>query len=288
MAKKRKPSPFNSFFRSLDKFKDSVLSKTTVNSLVKDFMGIFNKQLDRKLSFWNRLTTTFLTSKFRKFLKTDFEKENKGIKSWRAKFVSDDLRKILKDKIHYNSMLLGDSRSEVALQMRRRLLGALAGNEDLSKLKELLKPMTQLAKEDKRVKRMVTDQSRKMVADFNEIVADKYQAIGFVWKNMDDKRVVGNPAGLYPDADDNSKAHGDHWSRQGKFYFYENSWAVKEGLINKNSKDFRWAKFNDGLPGKPINCRCFAHNYYDLEDIKDKWPSLISSKGENYITSQQV
>ena len=55
----------------------------------------------------------------------------------------------------------------------------------------------------------------------------------YVWRNAGDRKVRGNPSGLYP------KSRYDHWEREGKVFRYDKPPA-------------------DGNPGEAIQCRCYA------------------------------
>jgi len=59
----------------------------------------------------------------------------------------------------------------------------------------------------------------------------------YIWRNMQDERVRGNPMGKYP------SAKPSHWDREGKVF----AWDEANGEIP-----------TDGHPGFPIACRCWA------------------------------
>lgn len=60
----------------------------------------------------------------------------------------------------------------------------------------------------------------------------------YIWRNMMDRRVRGNPSGLYPNST------FDHWKREGEV--------------------FEWSKPPaDGHPGQAIRCRCFAEPVFE-------------------------
>lgn len=60
----------------------------------------------------------------------------------------------------------------------------------------------------------------------------------YIWRNMMDRRVRGNPGGLYPNST------FDHWKREGE--------------------EFSWSKPPlDGHPGQAIRCRCFAEPVFE-------------------------
>lgn len=281
MALRKKKSPFEAFFKELKKF-EGKLSKTVGKELEKLYNFICKKILKKKFKFWSRSVTTTITKAYRHYIKTGYMERNKGIKGWRLDAIKPQLQKELRSRLNVSLGLISSNAEEVRNEMRRRFLGFLSG-DDRSNAREKLAPVESINRKDKRVQMTITDQTRKMIGSFDRTVASHFKAIAFVWNGREDKKEAGNPSGLYPDADDKSTVHGDHWSRNNKLYFFEDAWVLKEGLINKKSKNFRLAKFNDGLPSEPINCRCWQYNLYNLEDIQDRHPDLISEKGKKYL-----
>lgn len=89
------------------------------------------------------------------------------------------------------------------------------------------------------------DQTAKLTSSLTRA---RHEAVGinkYKWKNSQDRRVVGNPSGLYPRG---NAGHGDHWGRENKVFSY--------------AKPPR-----DGNPGMAYNCRCTAQAVLDLDDI---------------------
>lgn len=212
-----------------------------------------------------------------------FLKNNKGLKGWRLNELKPVFRKQLRERINFTLNLVKTQDTQRMSILQSRFLGWLSGQDSEAtkkpNLRESLKVEKLIRKNDKHYNMILKDQTRKMISNFDNIVAEHYKALGFFWKTRRDNRVVGNPSGKNPKG---NEAHGDHYDREGKFYFYKDNWAVRQGLINKSSKDFHWAEFEDGLPGQPINCRCYAYNIYELEDIPK---TLLSKKGEAYLES---
>ena|GEM_PF-3500366 len=73
----------------------------------------------------------------------------------------------------------------------------------------------------------------------------------YIWRNMQDERVRGNPMGRYP------HAQYSHWDREGKVF----AWDDADGEVPE-----------DGHPGFPIACRCWAQvqeeeALYDTESM---------------------
>ena len=99
---------------------------------------------------------------------------------------------------------------------------------------------------DRRAKFIARDQTAKLVGTLNEARQVDAGITEYIWRNMRDVRVVGNPGGLYPKG---NRVHNDHWTREGE--------------------RFSWKKPPpDGHPGQPINCRCRAEPYIDVEKMK--------------------
>lgn len=80
----------------------------------------------------------------------------------------------------------------------------------------------------------------------------------FQWRTAGDQRVVGKPGGLYPNA---TPQHGNHYARNGLYY----AWDGRERQVNGVKVHGRP---DDGFPGAPINCRCFAAPVIDPSKIK--------------------
>lgn len=94
-------------------------------------------------------------------------------------------------------------------------------------------------------RRIARDQTSKLCTSLNAIRQQDAGINRYTWRNSQDQRVVGNPAGLYPQG---NAVHGDHWQREGQV--------------------FRWDQPpEDGHPGQPIHCRCTAEPIIDLDEL---------------------
>jgi len=105
-----------------------------------------------------------------------------------------------------------------------------------------------------KAKLIARDQTAKAFSDFNHLRMQNCGVQGYCWRNSRDRRVAGNPNGLYPDVDKNSKYHGNHWDREGQYFLFQ---KMAKPPIAPDGKPFRQPP-PDGPPGKPILCRCFA------------------------------
>ena len=226
--------------------------KSTLKSFVKDI----NK----------RQSKSFLTDFRRNFLlnKKQLKDRHYGIRAYKLKDLEPYFQKAYTRNMSYCLDLIKTNNTQLLAKLQNRFINWVT-QADYRNKEDLLEA-TQLPK-DRHTRFIVRDQSNKMSATMDNIIADRYEAIAFQWKTRNDNRVAGKPGGLYPIADDSSDKHGDHWSRRDKFYYYSNiSSDIKKVLHLKkfagNDKDLK-----DGMPGTPIGCRCYAKNYYFLEDL---------------------
>jgi len=116
-----------------------------------------------------------------------------------------------------------------------------------------------LRKARRRAKLIADDQ----IGKFNSQLTERRQGdLGikrYRWRNVGDRRVRGNPAGLYPNATPS------HWDREGKIYKWDDPPA-------------------GGHPGYDIRCRCWAEPVFeDVVDMKESTPSRTVLKAKPSI-----
>lgn len=278
---------FKGFFIEVSKLKEQTDITKLSHSGKKRLLTLLSQALKTQnrsnLMRFSAIFTKSLKKSYISYTKRGFEENNKGLKGWRLNLLKDDLRRELKGRINNSLMLIKTQDEQRMSILKTRFLSWLAETESgkSPNIKETLKVSHEIRKNDRHYRMILADQTRKMIGNFDNIVANKYQALGFFWKTRRDNRVTGKPGGKNPKG---NEMHGDHYARQDKFYFYHNNWAIQQRLINTNHKLFKWADFEDGLPGQPINCRCYAYNIYELEDIPKE---LLSEKGKAYLQEKQ-
>lgn len=141
------------------------------------------------------------------------------------------LEKMLKRWSRHNAELIGD------LTGRAKDRVADVINEGLQKGWSITK-MTQDIEEQfgiatRRARLIARDQVGTLNAQMTEKRQKDIGVTKYIWRNVGDARVRGNPNGLYPHSE------FDHWDRNGKV--------------------FEWSKPPpDGHAGYAINCRCYA------------------------------
>lgn len=92
----------------------------------------------------------------------------------------------------------------------------------------------------------IADEAFIIQSTANRLVQEYAGVRKYKWKTQGDRRVVGNPAGLYPVGNND---HGDHWSRDGKIFEWD-------------SPPF------DGHPGEAYGCRCIALPMMNLNNAE--------------------
>lgn len=99
-----------------------------------------------------------------------------------------------------------------------------------------------------RAKLIARDQTSKIHTAVNQARNEEAGIEEYIWRTARDGRVVGNPAGLYPEVS-NKTVHGNHYAREGK--------------------KFRWDRPpEDGHPGTGINCRCIPEPVIDMTNLQ--------------------
>lgn len=194
--------------------------------------------------------------------------------------------KILKERLFTTSRLLRTSGE--ADDMYRYILGFVTSQvvglttKDYTKLK---KGIEKRAKSDRHFEMVLDSQKALLRSNMDAAFDEVTDAIAFRWETQVDERVVGNPKGLYPKVYD-EYAHGNHWDREGKLYFYPNSSAVRNGFINKKSASYRSVdSLKDGRPSEAYNCRCFSHSISTLSEVFDYDETLLTKKGKEFLKS---
>lgn len=273
------------FYRELDKARqDGSLDNPTASltlRLSKLLKKCINSIAARELEYNTSYAQSSLKRTYNVFIKGGYKSSHRGLKGWKLADLRPKLEKELRARINFSKSLIQLTNAEHSKKINQRFIGWTSSKgEDTSAkgLAEALKVGDTFAKARRHQKMVLGDQTRKMLNGFDNIVAEEHKAIAFIWKTRRDNRVVGNPSGKYPG--NGTELHRDHYHRQDQLYFLHNTWAIKGKLIDTQHKQFKWADFEDGMPGQPINCRCYANYIYDLEDIPTE---LLTAAGERYI-----
>jgi uncharacterized protein with gpF-like domain len=115
--------------------------------------------------------------------------------------------------------------------IRKQILSTL--KLDMENSGQTATTVSEMRKLRNRAELIAVDQTGKLNGQLTKNRQEDIGVTGYIWRNVGDERVRGNPSGPY------SNAKYDHWHREGK--------------------DFLWSTPPpDGHPGQPIRCRCGA------------------------------
>ena len=253
------------------------LSENAIDFIMRHYTKAVNKQLKKDFFDKEKLIKQALKKTYNSFIKKGSYDISPAIVKYKIQDLKPAFKKELEKSIN-NSLSLCKTQDIAFLNKVKNSLLNYCSNTQLKRTQYLFfdNVLPKNYNNIKYQKMVIRDQQKKMVGNMAYITATRNDAIGFIWKNRKDIRVVGNPAGLYPDG--NSK-HNNHWNRENKLYLFKNSSFIKKGLIKKN-KDVEWAEeIPDGLPSQAINCRCTMRILYRLYEIPDNYKSIITQKG---------
>lgn len=119
---------------------------------------------------------------------------------------------------------------------------------------------------DGRAKVLARDQTSKMNTSISAIRQTKLGIECYIWKTVQDERVVGTPGGIWPKT---TKLHKNHYIMQGLLC----KWADPTVYSDDKGKTWkpRTAEMPHNHPGDDIMCRCRPAPFIDIEKLKVKW-----------------
>lgn len=265
---------------------DNILSNTKIEALIRAIDKGIKKDYDKVLKSVNKEVRSKLKNEYNQFIKKGVFRTAPSLQKYKIEDLKPDFKKELESRINVSLSYITTQDQNTIEEIKNRLMNFASIPHPNKNLKELEYDfwndvLPEKAKKNYKTSKwqnmIIRDQQHKLVSNMTYITATKNNAIGFIWKNRKDIRVVGNPSGLYPKGD---KMHNNHWKREGKLYLFRNSEAIKKGLIKK-TKDVQYAdEIEDGLPGIPINCRCTMRLIYRLYEIPAEYKNIITQKGK--------
>ena len=265
---------------------NNILSKTAIEALVRAIDKGIKKDVLKSV---NKEVRSKLKNEYNQFIKKGIFQIASGIQKYKIEDLKPDFKKELERRINVSLSYIITQDKNTIEEIKNRLMNFASIPHNNKNLEELEYDfwndvIPEKAKKNYKTNKwqnmIIRDQQHKLISNMTYITAMKNNAIGFIWKNRKDIRVVGNPSGLYPNGA--NKMHNDHWKREGKLYLFRDSEALKKGLIKK-TKDVQYAdEIEDGLPGIPINCRCTMRLIFRLYEIPAEYKNIITKKGREY------
>lgn len=243
------------------------LNKQNYNNPEEEFLTDIYTRINSKLrSYFDYRflqSRRWFSSKLKKYFysyKKNLETRHK-VRSYRLSELDPILQEDFRRQRQWGLDLIKTQNEENMLKLKRRFMDWV--NLKTLKSKEL--PSLALPN-NKHMKFILKDQTNKMNSSFDKAVSDFFGgAIAFQWKINNDNRVVGKPGGVNPKP---SEMHGNHWKRRDKWYYNpsKKKFLKDSGiLLSKFEGDYNTPE--DGMPGVPIGCRCWAYYIYDIEDL---------------------
>lgn len=198
---------------------------------------------------------------------------HKGISRFTVERLKPKLRAELDRRLMANASLIKLNRDRMMEQTKQRFAGwatsvPTGGSRAVDKreVKENLKKSFQALPYEER--RVLIDQSHKLTADINNIIAVDGGAIALTWKSH------FRQAGYH--------FRPDHKARDGKVYAIRGNWAIEKGLMKKGP-----AGYYDEITavGQEVFCRCAAQYHYNLRDLPS---DMLTRKGEEALATAQT
>lgn len=288
-------SSFNIALKILQSFFDKdliklneVLSKTKIEELTRAIDRGVKKELDKVLQSIEVEVRSKLKKEYNNFIKRGAFRVNPNLQKYKINELKPEFKKDLEKRVNLCLSYIKTLDNQAIEDIKNRLMNWALDPSPAKSMKEYEYNFWENILPDK-VKRnfattkwqnmIIRDQQHKLVSNMTYLTAMKNDAIGFIWKNRKDIRVVGNPVGLYPKG---NKVHNNHWDRENKLYLFRESSFLKKGLI-KRTKDVYYAdELEDGIPGVPINCRCTMRVIYRLYEIPAEYKGIITEKGKEF------
>lgn len=253
------------------------LSNSAIDFIIKYYNQAVRKELKKSYFYKNRLIKNILKKEYNSFLKKGAYNISPAIFKYKIKDLKPAFRKELEKSINNSLNLITTQDITFINKIRNNLLNYCSNTQLKRTQSQFWEDVLPKSYNSRSWQNMVIrDQQKKMVGNMAYITATRNNAIGFIWKNRKDIRVVGNPNGLYPKG---NEKHNNHWNRENKLYLFKDSDFIRRGLIKK-SGDVEYAEdIKDGLPSQAINCRCTMRILYRLYEIPENYRYIITEKG---------
>jgi len=192
-----------------------------------------------------------------------------------SKFTLDKLKPKLRAELDRRIMasanLIKYNREETISNTLRRFAGwatsiPIGGTDIVDKKKEKKNIRKDLATIDFKERRVIIDQTHKLINNINELVATDNGAIAGKWHSHWKQL--------------NYDYREDHKERDEKIYVVRGSWADKQGYLNHPYG------YTDQItqPGEEVYCRCNYVYLYNLKQCKD----ILTKKGELALQSIKI
>lgn len=196
-------------------------------------------------------------------------KTNKGLTKFTIEKLKPKMKAELDRRILASANLIKLNREEAISNTLRRFQGwatsiPVGGSEAVDRREEKQYIKKSLAKLDFEERRVIVDQTHKLIANINDVAATYGGAIAAEWHSH--WRQEGY------------NYREDHRERDKNIYVIKDSWAAKKGLIKPLNG------YTDDItqPGEEVFCRCNYQYIYNLRDLPE---NMLTIKGKTALES---
>lgn len=196
---------------------------------------------------------------------------NKNVTKFTVDRLKPTLRAELDRRIMASASLIKMNREKNIADVLQRFEGwatsiPSGGSKAVDKVKEKQNIKKSLGKMPFEQRRVVIDQTHKLIANINDIVAVDGGAIAGQWYSH----------WKQPNYD----YRKDHKERDNKIYVIRGNWASEKGLIKAING------YTDDItqPGEEVYCRCSYKYIYNLQKLPTE---MLTKKGEQALQSKK-
>lgn len=193
-------------------------------------------------------------------------KVHPGVSQYTLAAIKPKLRRELDRRILANASLIKLNRDKAIAETVQRFAGwatsiPIGGSDITNRKEENQKVRRGMAGLSYVERRCLTDQSHKLVASINDIVAKDGGAIAMKWHHV----AEGPPA---------YQSRPEHVARNGKIYAIRDSWAMQKGFMKLGGHSYL-----DEItqPGEEVSCRCSGIYLYTVSQLPS---DMITVKGK--------
>ena len=222
-------------------------SKASARKELVSILNLLNKQLVQTDKNAFRWAESYVKGTNRANERSNFNmfKKLSGVDLKRA-IMNEGIDSVLKEDIKLNVKLIKSIPERYFGRLEKIIEDSLLKGRTAGSMIERIVELD--GSTTKRAKFIARDQTATISGKLNEVRSTNLGSVGYKWINSRDRRVRGNPSGLYPNAP------FDHWDRGGEYYLWR---PMKNAPKAPNGKKFKQPP-EDGNPGQPIGCRCTA------------------------------
>jgi len=259
-----------------------------LTAAINDFMR-FGFDSQNRLDYWVKelktaavkslITPQTLQKELERSLKGAFDRlvtkgglVNKDVSRFTIAKLTPKLRAELDRRIMASANLIKYNREESISNTLRRFAGwatsiPVGGSDAVDRQEEKKHIKKELGLLPFKERRVIIDQTHKLVANINEIVAIDNGAIAAKWHSN------------WRQA--NYDYREDHRELDEKIFLIRGSWAVKDGYVKPKS-----GYTNDVVaPGEEVYCRCRYKYLYRVSQLPDE---MITQKGKEALQSKKI